>query len=284
MVYFTLAAVAFLLLAFQWRQGVHAHSLALVLLTGAAISMADLFTNALLHLYVFRPGILPQPADNFVGVLIAECLFVPSLYGLLALLPPRRRLLASGGIVLLLIGIEQLFLRLQVYELHGWQTWHTAVAFGAFGMLMGAWANRFERLGYTGPRRLTLVAATVTYLGNLWGVSILSTLQPFRLALHPILSAGHSFHVGSFVVHGIPFIVAGTAIIWFRQNRTLWQQVLPFFGFWAWMGWLTQTGVRHLRFAAEPLGAAIVYTLLIYAAGRIDRWYESVTARPELPS
>lgn len=241
--------------------------------TGGAISVGDLFVTGLFNLYEYKPGLLRGRPDNYLGVLIAECLFVPAVFSLLSAAPRRLRAWLFALTCVPMVGLELLFYRLQVYEHHGWRFTFTFVLFAVYGLLASFAVTRFEQRGYAFWQRLLLVGSSVYFAMNLWGLLPFGMLRLVTIHLWLLANPEFDLTLSSLLLHAIPFTVIGLTGVWTGWiRRPLWAATTVA-GLFLWLLLQRRLGIYHSRPPWHPLlGSALVVSTHL-GLSQLDRWF-----------
>lgn len=282
MPYLFLAAAALAMLALAWWRAPVPLCPWSFLTTGGAITLGDLVVTGILAMYQYRPGFLPHYPDNYLGVLIAECLFVPAYYTFLSTFPGRYRYWVYGLGVVPVLLLEILFLWLGVYIHRTWTLWHTAVLFLLYSMVAAYGANSFERRRYSPRHRFVLIAATMYYIMNLWALLPFGVLRLVTIRLYMVESAELDLVLSALLLHAVPFTLIGIIGTWQRWSLRPWFLVGVGTAFALWVAFLRFAGIwaGHAPWSPWLEGACVG---LSYAAlGWIDRWFAK-HARPRIP-
>ncbi|HWI52073.1 MAG TPA: hypothetical protein VNT01_08015 [Symbiobacteriaceae bacterium] len=241
------------------------------LVTGGAISAGDLVVTGIFNWYEYRPGLLRGRGDDYFGVLTAECLFVPALYGALSLTPKRWRPWLMLAAVPFVTALEVLFLHLDIYRHHGWQLLYTIVLFLAYTLVAIALIVAFERHGYSTWHRAMQVLLSLHYTMNLWGLLPFGMLRliSIRMGLspHPELDLIFS----SLLLHAIPFNAVGFWSIWTGRVRQSETALVLACGFTVWLFWLGSMGWWEARSFWYPSYGGILVVLTHLALSQLDR-------------
>lgn len=107
------------------------------------IYVFEFFVFILWDAYEYKPGVLQIPYyDNALGAIVSNFFVVPTIATLIATLRLRMRwiLLFAFG----LGGIEWLFIRLQVYEVHWWRIGYTVATLVFFFSLAKFWMRKLR--------------------------------------------------------------------------------------------------------------------------------------------
>ncbi|HLN62337.1 MAG TPA: hypothetical protein VK464_12360 [Symbiobacteriaceae bacterium] len=250
---------------------------------GASLGVSDLVVSGLLRLYTYRPFFFAEVRpDNGLGLTLADLIFVPFTYASLLTLLPRHRVAVSVAFVVLLSGIEILFLRLGIFIHHGWRLWYTPLLFGARFALAAWWLGIFERSGYTQGFRWLIVTSGTTYLWFLW-VALssavaglwniyLGLLDPFRDAV-----LGHS------LLHAPPAILGVMACAMIggvRKATNVGVLVAAMALYLTGLEWL---GLWRDRPPWSPIASALVVGGLALVVIYLDGWMAEA-ARPRIPA
>lgn len=282
MPYLFLAAAALAMLVLAWRRAPSPLCAWSFLTTGGATTLGDLVVTAILEMYKYKPGVLPDYPDNYLGVLIAECLFVPAYYTFLSTFPRRYRYLTYGLGVLPVLMIEVLFLALGVYIHRTWTLWLTSVLFLLYGMTAAFGANSFELRRYSPRHRSVLVTSTTYYLMNLWGLLPFGVLRLATIRMNWFESAELDHVISSLVLHAVPYTTIGIIGTWYRLTLRPWFLGAFAVGFGLWLTFLRSAGIWSGRPPWNPWLAAALLSLTYAGLGWVDRWFTK-RARPRRP-
>jgi hypothetical protein len=239
----------------------------------AAPSLGDLVITAMFNLYQYHPGLLSGRTNNYLGVLMAECLFVPCVFAALGAVHRWARPLIFGLMPLPMMLIEELFLWLGIYKHHGWATWLSGMLFFVYGLCAAWWADAFEQAGHSRVHRAVLIAASVYYTMNLYGLIPFGIL---RLAeMHAGISANQEqdLVLTSLLLHAVPFTITAFLTIWFRKAGRFSFLALIAAGFTIWLTLLWWLGIWSGRWPWNPLFAGLLVALVIYGLGQLDAWF-----------
>lgn len=273
MPYLILAGVAVIMLMIALWPPVSPVRLSNLLLTGGAITLGDLWVNGLFDWYTYRPGLLPGRADDYLGVLLAECVFVPSLFCLLAMIPMPWRPWVKAAVVVPIELIEVLFQHLGVYEMHQWRHWHTVVLFLLYGLVSALWTWSFQRKGYTRFHRAVMVGAITYYTMNLWALIPTGILKLFWMQMGLGRNLREDIVLSTMLLHGTVCSVTCILVQWNRWNRT-WRQLLAVGAALSGYFWLlAAVGLARHRWFWHPVMEGVTLTLIMYGHGHIDRWF-----------
>ncbi|MGE5675489.1 MAG: hypothetical protein ACM3XM_16705, partial [Mycobacterium leprae] len=265
-----------LLLCFGF--GVTPLKVSIWLFAGSTVSLADLFMNGVFRLYTYHPFLLPNPdKDNHLGVMIAEMLFVPASYSLMAYLPRHLRFWYTLLITLLVTSLEVLFLRIRVYEHDGWRILYTVILFAVYGTVVSTWANRFDGQGYTRLNRAVQLATSLFFPAAVWGLGMDSIVEVVATRPGWLVNPDRDLILGGYLLEGIPVIVVGLVACIYRWNRRPWQLVVMAGVLTVWFCFLRWWGVTVAHPRWNLALEALVWTLLIWGVGRLDRWFERET-------
>jgi hypothetical protein len=282
--YLFLVAAALAMLALAWWRSPGPLCPWSFLTTGGAITLGDLVVTGILAMYQYRPGFLPHYPDNYLGVLIAECLFVPAYYAFLSTFPGRCRYWVYGLGVVPVLLLEVLFLWLGVYVHRTWTLWHSVVLFLLYGLVAAYGANSFERRRYSPHHRFVLVAATMYYIMNLWALIPFGILRLVTIRLHLFESAELDLVISALLLHAAPFTLIGIIGTWYRLTRRLWFLLTTVAGFALWLTFLQAAGIWVGRPPWNPWLEGVCISLSYAGLGWIDHWFAAhARTRPRIP-
>lgn len=271
MLYLLLAATGIAMLLILWRERVDPGQLGLLLITGAAVGTADLIFKGLLHVYSFQPGLLEESLDGYLGVILAELIFVAAAFASLA-----GFLVGNVALVGSLVALEYLFVMGGLFIHKGWELWMTLMVFTIYAWGLTRWLRSFERRGYDPTHRAILVVAIVTYAWHLWALLLHRLIRSLDLTLPPLLAIEPNQVLGSTLLHGVPAIVIGIAAVGHRwAERPGWLfGLVGLFTTWlyllSWIGPLEQAAPWSIP--AE----GIMFGLVLAGSMAVDRWLERV--------
>jgi hypothetical protein len=264
------AAVAMAGVSLIWRRSLA--RLWLFVVTGGAVSLGDLFVNAIFRLYEYRPGFLAGRADNYLGVVIAECLFVPSYYCLLALVPQRLRLAVNLAAALPMVLLEWVFLHLGVYSHHGWTLWLTATLFGLYGVAAALAVSSVERRGCTGWRRAVFIAGSVYFAMNLWGLVPFGILRLSAIWLHLAANPELDLVLSSLLLHAVPYTLTGLIGVGSRWLRS-WHSAGLTAAVWTiWLSILMAEGIWRTVPPWTPALEGVCLAAILHGLARLDQY------------
>lgn len=256
------------------RKGQFATKVGLVFIVGSMTGMTDLMA-ILFRLYTFRPGLIAERVpDSRLGMLLADQIFVPLLVSTVVGSARRWRYLVSLALVVVpILFIENQFLVLHVYLHVHWKLWYSAVLFSLYMAGISTWANYFERCGYNLVNRVIL---TVTSFHCIWlwysivasGVLNLFTLRPHLLA-DPVLDNV----LGGFLLRFLPSGGIGLLWIWNRWVDRPAGVAALLGAFATWLLLLQLSGITRAREPWNLAYGALALTLIVLAAGWLDRWF-----------
>ncbi len=247
--------------------------------TGGAITIGDLFVTGILLMYMYKPGFLPKYPDNYLGVLIAECLFVPAYYTCLSSFSGRYRYLIYCLAVIPILLLEVLFLHLGVYVHRTWTFWHSTILFLLYSLVAAYAAGSFQRTGYSTWHRLMVVASTVYYAMNLWGLLPFGILRLARMHLY-IVEPDELDHVlTSLLLHAVPFTLTGILGTWYRLNHRPAFLVAVGLAFALWITQLQRWGIWTAQPPWNPWLAGFLISLVQGGIGWVDRWFSAHVPR-----
>lgn len=272
------AAVTILTLAFGvWPRPARYWAL---FVAGGMTMLGDV-PAALMDLYVFRPGFLPDRRDHYIGCLAAEWIFVPAYLVLFSLAPPRYRPVAGALGALISTLIEALFLNLGVYEQHRWRTWYSTVLFAIVGYLLGMGTNRVERQGFTPFHRALFLLGGLVWLTDLWAlvVSSILRLEAGRLGLQPLPESDRL--LSTVLLLHIPTVVIGFVLIWRGLVRHRLVLATYAAGAAAWVLFLQSLSIWHERPGWNPVLDGLTAALIAAGIGRLDQWLAERLPSPD---
>lgn len=168
--FIVISLLAFLLVVLSlWKGRVPRSRLILVFLLINGISFIfEYVIKILFHSYDYYPNVLSNHwLDSLFGALISQAIIIPSV----AMFIVAFQLNVSGimGFCLLLMGIEELFLWLGIYEHNWWKTVYTGF-FVFIGFFIGKWweTKLIDRNAWVDWVNifmiLTLLSSTIMYL------------------------------------------------------------------------------------------------------------------------
>ena len=233
---------------------------------------SDFVVHGLLNLYIYHPGIMPNlPADGPLGLILAEYLFLPSLASSLAAVPKRHRLTAALLMTVLVLIVEDLFTAAGALENRGWLLTYSALLFPLYFGGLTWWADWFPRKGYSGLRRLIVVAAAAGYMIACWGAvgGLVLGLWSIRTGLLP-----HSFpdKVLGLLLHNLPAVVLFIPAVYGRWTVRPALYPVAFTAFTLLFLLLARGGLWENAAAWHPALEGLAVTLLLYGVSRLDHW------------
>lgn len=245
---------------------------AMILMTGGAIGLADLFLTALLNLYSFRTGLMPDPTDTYLGMLLSDKLFVPAYAAAIIPALVDRPVWAAGAAALPLGLVEFNFYRTGFFAYRGWHTIYTVAWFASFFAGAWAWLRHLQRAGYTPFHRALILVGATGYGFHLWGLIGQILLHLFELRLFWLTDAMKDRVVGGTLCFGVPYIIVATATIWKRRDQSLHSMAAAAAMFALWFTLLRRWGIWRDTTGWTPLLETAVIVLLITLTGQVDRW------------
>lgn len=272
--YVYLAGVGLLLLFITWGTRPAPLRVWIFFVTAGSVALTDLFLAGILNYYEYTPGLLPGRLDTYLGELLAECLFVPSVYTALTVVPPRWRLLANVLTVVPFVALEWFLIRLGVYQHHGWSHMATALLFAAYGTIVAQAVRSFERNGYGQINRGVFVAFSLYYLLALWGMMVTGVLRlaSIRLGTAPHREMDELYT--NFILVAPPFLLLGWAGIWQRAFRRPLQALLVGVFFAIWFSVLSVLDIRQDFGFWNPLLDGLSIGAAMFGVARLDGWLE----------
>lgn len=245
----------------------------LIFVTGAMIAFSDLVV-ILFRLYRYHTGLVAAPVpDSRLGMFLSDGLFVPLFASAVVGAVPRRRYLVSLLILVPLLFIEHEFSIGHLFIYLRWKLWYSAMLFSIYLFLISAWANYFERTGYTVRNRAVLTTASLYYLWTWYSVLSSGVLNLYTLRTHLVPDPILDNVLSGFLLRFLPFGTIGLLWVWNRWVDRPAHVALLAGVFTAWYLLLISTGIYRLRAPWHPLYAALSATLLVLCAGAVDRWF-----------
>ncbi|HWI63887.1 MAG TPA: hypothetical protein VNT75_18790 [Symbiobacteriaceae bacterium] len=268
----TLTSTVLLLYTFT-RPRIHTGLVAAAVSLGSSLALSDLLVSVVWKLYIFHPGLLPGGRDLVLGAFLADFLFVPFLLASLAVLFPKHPVGVWFVALVVVEGVEILFLRAGLLTYDGWRLWYSAALFGARFALELWWIAHFRQVGYTPWYRYLLITTSLTYIWWVVYVVTCSLLSLWAMRLHLLPDPTSDKVLGMFLLSGLPLYVVGLALIWLRRAGSLLH--LGVTGA-AWAGYLyvlEGLGIWVGRPGWSPLYQAALAMCVIWASGRLDAWW-----------
>lgn len=146
MLYVWLGVTGLLLAATVIFRGRDPIALSLFWVGGAIVFTANYLVLDLTEMYHYRPGLLPGLIpDTVLGVFLAELAFVGGFTVWVVRSMPLWSGLAFGTAVV--VVLELLFRRWQIFIGHSWTIWHTALTFPVYFALVYWFQAAAERSG-----------------------------------------------------------------------------------------------------------------------------------------
>jgi hypothetical protein len=281
--YLVLGVVAIAIVAAVWVRGVSLVSVALFLVVGGSIGYGDLAANALFRLYTYSPGLVsadfpfglvPQwVANNHLGVVIAECLFVPVLVGAVARAGMVHPFKVSLALAAGFGATELVLLRMGQFQHHGWSVWYTLGLFTPYCFILFVWARRFSYDGYTGVHRLMIIAMTLAFVLQAWTLVINGILGLWVVRPYLLESTFSDLVVGAVLYHSLPVALFGTVAIWnqWLQRPVALAAIMGGVVLWPLLLW--QSGLWENHSPVSPVLEGVCLALLVYGSGLVDRWF-----------
>ncbi|MEH7438692.1 hypothetical protein V7182_14565 [Neobacillus drentensis] len=176
-VYLVLLLISTILFVLSWRKAANKKLIILYLCMAGSIYYFEFVILVILKSYEYVPGIFKDPYfDNVFGANVSDGFIVPLATVFIAVFD-----LSIGWIVFIVlcfIGIEELFLELNVYKQFWWKTIYTALSL-PIQFALGKWvwylirfhSNRFiVRLGTLYFANITIQASFLYYFSAVFGV------------------------------------------------------------------------------------------------------------------
>jgi membrane-associated HD superfamily phosphohydrolase len=248
----------------------------LLLFTGSALDTADLICFGLLRLYEYHPHLLSGKQDVFLGEVLAEVLYVPMLYSVVALLPHQVRFAGAASLGLILAGIEYLFIALGIFHHHGWAWWSTPVLFTLFSAVAAAWVNAFERAGYTRLHRFIVLLTATNLSWHALSLFYQRLLQRGWSELALLTNSESNQIVGTVLEYGIPYHLITLVLVWTVRKPSVAAAAAGALLFTAWLKGLDLAGVYHngpVLLDGIGLGAAV------WGLSKLDQWFTRAAGR-----
>ena len=257
--------------ALSWR-GQLPVKVVTLMLAGALIDSGDLVA-AMLRLYSYHPGLLPNPvADARLGALLADALFVPVLTACTLAVFRRNRLQTSLLLALLFAVIEEYFVRRGIFIRLGWRLWYTPALFLGYCVILSWWSSSFEATGYTRFHRTVVLLSMLQHLWAVTALALSGVLNLYTFRPHWLRSPDLDNVLGGALLQLLPFLLVACVFIWYRwvDNPVLFAAAVLI-----WVGWtafLQNSGVRQDAHAWGPVQAGMSMGVLLWVAGRVDAW------------
>ncbi len=272
--YLLLTGFALLFGYLSYRRGSGPIWVASVMGMAMSLGVTDTLVAGLLRLYEFRPHLAPTVSqDNPVGFLLSDFAAVPLLYAAGATFFPRRRVLMSLGLALLLAGIERWFLHAGVFVHHAWSTWYSVVLFSLRFLVAAWWVPRLERVGYTKGFRAFLIAVSTSFAWFLWTIPVSSLLRLWTVRPGLLVGADPDRVLGMTLYHGLPFFAIAFLAVWLEWGRTVRGSLLTAGLLVAYLYWLGGSGLWRQAPGWSPLLEGAALTALVVAVSYLDRWF-----------
>jgi hypothetical protein len=270
MLYLLLAAIgASILASWLWRPPGPV-PVALFGLTLASVGTANLVLYGVLRLYSYRTGLAPPPRDDYLGEFLAEFIFVPALFSLVARVHGRWRYAAGLAAAGLLAGLQVLFARIGIFRENGFPAWLTLVLFGLYSLAAAWWSFRFSAAGYTVWHRLLILPTMADAAWHYWALTLQRLLGRGKYAVHLLAAEQPNQVLAGTLLHGLPFLLIGVPALWFGWCRRAPGAVAAGACFGAWI-WLTQRFGWYSGTNALWGGATAGF--LLYGLGWLDSWF-----------
>jgi hypothetical protein len=287
-VYLLCAAIASAILVSSWWQGITPVKVALLFLSFGIITFGNYWLMGVFRLYRYRPYILPDPAlDNYVGEVLADFILVPFLASAL-LAHPKTRMWMVWLLSLVMLLLETLFVRLDLFVLQGWNHWYTALGFPLYYLALAFWVRHFEREGYARAHRAIILVSMLLCVWYTWGITTQRMMQLGTLLLWG-MPRTESFRILSTgILYGFPILLSGSVGVWFCWFHKTAGSLLFAAGWIAWFYVLYFLELFTTPRPWVPFVEGAVVGLLIYGVSHVDRWFAARAAprrriRPWLP-
>jgi hypothetical protein len=255
----------------------------LLFVAGSMIGLTDLFA-ILFRLYEFHPGLLAERVpDARLGMLLADGIFVPMLASTIVGSVSRWRYLVGLALVVVpFLFLENQFLIGRLYLHVHWKLWHSAALFSVYVAVLAAWAGYFERNGYNVLNRAILTLTSIHYLWLCYSILSSGVLNLFTLRPHLLADPVLDNVLSGFLLRFVPSGGIGLLWIWNRWvDKPAGIAALAA----TFAGWLLLLHLFGIPRAREPWHNAygvLALTLIVLAAGRLDRWFAATSDRPAL--
>lgn len=275
--YLLLGAAGLALLAVSWGRRLTPVKVGLFLVSGAIIIFADFLVTGVFVVYQYAPGLLPnQISDARLGVLIAECLFVPALISSVVGSVSRYRVWVSVSLTIPLFVIEWLFTEAGVFLPDGWSIWHSVLLFPPYLAALAVWADHFEQVGYTRIHRLIVVWMTVDFVWDVAAITTNGILGLFYGGYGLMAEPLQDNVLGNFLVHGLAWMFLGILWVWngWARSSVLLAGFVCVYGLWLW-GW-EAAGFLHFAPVWSPAAEAVHAAVWIWGTGKVDAWFQRV--------
>lgn len=276
--YVWLAATGLLLGGWEIFRRRDAAPMAVFWFAGSAVFTADYLVMDLLQMYYYLPGLLPGLIpDTTMGVFLAELGFVAGWATFVVYRFTPMPAAAIGTAMLLLV--EVLFRRWDLFEGRTWQLWHSAITFPPYFLLTHWFKTAAERRGLAEGWVRTVTRISIA----LWWSHLLGMITYWIMAgviMHLRLAPtwptnqtlGAIFTVGPFLNPAILWVMAARGRE--RLTRVLWSSAgLLLVG----QFWVT-VGLWHFRAPWNLWVHTAAQIAALYAAVLCDDWVEARAA------
>lgn len=250
-----------------------ARALAVLATAASVVMLADWICYGWFHLYTYRTHLVSTPqADNALGELLADIIFVPGLSLLLARYLPNAWGVALGTLIVSLLQVW--FHWLGLFEHRGWTVWYTAASFPFyFGGLTYYWRrldNQEIVSGWPSKQlRLAIVFNAVALLSLFYrGQALVVT----NIHVMPTYEGNQA--LGRFLWYALVTVPIGYWVL-SRDGVARWRWLGAAFAvFFILNLWLPAAGIQYfVRYWSGPLDALAQTMVILAAAWAQDRLY-----------
>jgi hypothetical protein len=234
---------------------------------------ADLIAHGVLNLYLYRPRLHPSlPADDHLGLVLADLIFVPGLFSTLATVEAHRRVRVGLLLALLVVGIDWLFRRMGAIEYTGWQLWYTAFGFSLFAIGISMWTTRLEKHGYRGLFRVVVIATAATQVLEPW--ANISTVIIGTWAIRPqLFSASLPDQItGMYLLYQVPAVLLISLFVALNWLWRPWGYPLVGVMLWGWLSLLRSLGILQHGVWWHPTWEVLLLLLTAWLLMHLDRY------------